>query len=155
MKKLRMVLVVLSALYVLVTIIFLLKDEWLFNQFPILNLIGYLQAWIVVGLILLTGVIVAGTLYIQQLRKQHRHLEKDYNAVKARLYDIEENRKAEVVRQKTEEEETERKLDAFNQSLKERNQPRPDADIEAKDPDDIRRDDRGGERPSSGGENIA
>ena len=147
--------VALSALYVLLTIIFLLNDESLFNSFNLLKLIDYLQAWIIVGLVLLIGVIIAGTLYIQQLKKQHRQLEKDYNAVKARLYDIEEERKSEIVRQQTEEEETERKLEAFNQSLKDRSQPRPDSDTTAKDPGDIRRDDRGGERPNSGGENIA
>ena len=155
MKKVRLVMVALSALYVLLTIIFLLNDESLFNSFNLLKLIDYLQAWIIVGLVLLIGVIIAGTLYIQQLKKHQRQLEKDYNGVKARLYDIEEERKTEVVRQKTEEEETERKLEAFNQSLKDRSQPRPDTDTSAKEPGDIRRDDRGGERPNTGGENIA
>ncbi len=121
MKKIRIVLVALSAVYVLLTIIFLLNDDSLFNNFNLLKLIDYLQAWIIVGLVLLVGVIVAGSLYIRNLKKENRQLEKDYNAVKARLYDIEEERKTEITRRQTEEEETERKLNAFNQSLKDKN----------------------------------
>lgn len=123
MKKVRTVLVVLSAIYVVLTIIFLLNDDSLFNNFNLLSLIDYLQAWIVVGLVLLTAVIVVGTLYIRSLKKRYDKLEKEHNLVKSRVYEIEEERKAEIARQKEEEEETERKLKAFNVSLKNRNSP--------------------------------
>lgn len=118
MKKVRIVLVALSALYVLLTIIFLLNDESLFNNFNLLKLIDYLQAWILVGLVLLTAVIIAGSLYIRGLKSRYNKLEKEHNSVKGRVFEIEEERKAEIARQKAEEEETERKLEAFNSSLK-------------------------------------
>lgn len=118
MKKIRTVLVALSGLYVLLTIIFLLNDESLFNNFNLLKLIDYLQAWILVGLVLLTAVIIAGSLYIRGLKGRYNKLEKEHNSVKGRVFEIEEERKAEIARQKAEEEETERKLEAFNSSLK-------------------------------------
>lgn len=118
MKKLRIVLIVLSAIYVVLTIAFMLNDESLFNRFNLLNLINYLQVWIIVGLVLLIGVIMSGTLYIRSLIARNKKLEKEFNAVKARLYDIEEERKTGIARSKAEEEETEQKLEAFNQSLK-------------------------------------
>lgn len=123
MKRFRTVLVVLSALYVLVTIIFLFNEEALFNNFNLLRLIDYLQAWIMVGLLLLVSVIVVGSLYINALQQRYKKLETEYKGVKARLFDIEEERKAEITRSKAEEAETERKLSAFNQSLKNKNKP--------------------------------
>lgn len=123
MKKFRTVLVVLSAIYVVLTIIFLFNEESLFNNFNLLRLIDYLQAWIIVGLVLLIGVIVAGSLYIKTLQRRNKKVEEEHKAVKARLFDIEEERKAEISRRQAEEEETERKLGAFNQSLKSKNKP--------------------------------
>lgn len=123
MKKFRTVLIVLSALYVLTTLIFLFNEEALFNNFNLLRLIDYLQAWIIVGLLLLIGVVVAGSLYINALQRRNKKLEAEHKEMKARVFDIEEERKAEISRQQTEEEETERKLGAFNQSLKNKNKP--------------------------------
>lgn len=118
MKKLRTILLVLSALYIVLTVIFLLNDESLLNRFNLLKLIDYLQIWIVVGLVLLAAVMVVGSLYIRSLNSRYKKLEKEYTEVKARLYDIEEERKAEIAQRRAEEEETEQKLQAFNTSLK-------------------------------------
>lgn len=117
MKKIRIALIALSALYVVLTIIFMLNDESLFNNFNLLKLIDYLQAWIVVGLILLVAVIIAGSLYIRSIQNRYKKLEKEHNTVKSRVYEIEEERNAEKIRQQSEEEETERKLEAFNASI--------------------------------------
>lgn len=133
MKKVRLILVVLSAIYVVLTILLLFNDEALFNNFNLLSLIDYLQGWMVVSLVLLTAVIVVGTLYIRSLKSRYNKLENEHNQVKGRVFEIEEERKAEMARQKEEEEETERKLEAFNMSLKDRDRrdsakpgPRPD-----------------------------
>lgn len=123
MKKFRTVLIVLSALYVLTTLIFLFNEESLFNNFNLLRLIDYLQAWILVGLLLLVGVIIVGSPYINALQRRYKKLEAERKEVKARLFDIEEERKTEINRRQAEEEETERKLGAFNQSLKNKNKP--------------------------------
>ena len=133
MKKVRTILVVLSAIYIALTIIFLLNDESLFNTFNLLTLIDYLQAWMVVGLVLLAATIIVGTLYIRSLKSRYNKLEKEHDKVKGRVFEIEEERKAELARQKAEEEETERKLEAFNSSLKgrdRRNVPSVDVDPE-------------------------
>lgn len=108
----------LSALYIVLTVIFLLNDESLLNRFNLLKLIDYLQIWIVVGLVLLAAVMIVGSLYIRSLNSRYKKLEKEYTEVKARLYDIEEERKAEIAQRRAEEEETEQKLQAFNTSLK-------------------------------------
>lgn len=123
MKRFRTVLIVLSGLYVLTTLIFIFNEEALFNNFNLLKLIDYLQAWIIVGLLLLIGVIIVGSLYINALKQRYKKLEAEHKSVKARLFDIEEERKTEITRSKVEEEETERKLGAFNQSLKNKNKP--------------------------------
>ena len=122
MKKIRTTLIVISIIYVVLTIFFLLNDETLFNTFNLIKLIDYLQLWILVGLVLLVGVIIAGSLYIGSLKRQNKKLEGDYNAIKARLYDIEEERKLEIEHRRREEEETEQKLDAFNKSLRNKDQ---------------------------------
>jgi Na+-transporting NADH:ubiquinone oxidoreductase subunit NqrC len=126
MKKLRTVLIVLSAIYIVLTIIFLLNSDSLFNSFNLLKLIDYLQAWIVVSLLLLTGVIIAGSLYIRNLNSRYKKLDTEYNKVKARVYDIEQERKAEIAQRRVEEEATEQKLGAFNKSLKEKDRPASD-----------------------------
>lgn len=133
MKKFRTVLVVISAIYIVLTIIFLLNDEALYNQFNLLKLIDYLQAWILVGLILLAGVIIVGSMYIKTLHQRYKKLEAEHKSVKARLFDIEEERKGEISRSKAEEEETERKLGAFNESLKKKEQKENPAPEEDKD----------------------
>lgn len=121
MKKVRTVLVVLSALYVVLSVIFLLNFDSIFSDFNVLKKINYLQAWIVAAIVLLTALIIAGGLYIRSLKSRYRKLEKEHNTVKGRVYEIEEERKAEIARQQAEEEDTERKLEAFNSSLKGRN----------------------------------
>ena len=128
MKKIRTTLIVISIIYVVLTIFFLLNDETLFNTFNLIKLIDYLQLWILVGLVLLVGVIIAGSLYIGSLNRQNKKLEGDYNAIKARLYDIEEERKLEIENRRREEEETEQKLDAFNRSLRNKDQSGADRD---------------------------
>lgn len=120
MKKLRTALLVLSALYIVLTVIFLLNDESLLNRFNLIKLIDYLQIWIVVGLVLLAGVMIVGSLYIRSLNSRYKKLEKEHTEVKARLYDIEEERRAEIAQRQAEEEETEQKLQAFNSSLQAR-----------------------------------
>lgn len=126
MKKLRTILVVLSAIYIVLTIILLLNSESLFNSFNLLKLIDYLQAWIVVSLVLLAGVIIAGSLYIRSLNSRYKKLEGEYNKVKARVYDIEQERKTEIERRRAEEDETEQKLEAFNRSIKDKDRPASD-----------------------------
>lgn len=126
MKKLRTVLIVLSAIYIVLTIIFLLNSESLFNRFNLLKLIDYLQAWIVVSLVLLAGVIIAGSLYIRSLNSRYKKLETEYNKVKARVYDIEQERKTEIEQRRAEEEATEQKLEAFNRSIKDKDRPASD-----------------------------
>jgi uncharacterized membrane protein len=126
MKKLRTVLIVLSAIYIVLTIIFLLNSDSLFNSFNLLKLIDYLQAWIVVSLVLLTGVIIAGSLYIRSLNSHYKKLETEYNKVKARVYDIEQERKTEIEQRRAEEEATEQKLEAFNRSIKDKDRPASD-----------------------------
>lgn len=125
MKKFRTVLVVLSAIYIVLTIIFLLNDEALYNRFNLLNLISYLQGWIIVGLVLLASIIIVGSLYINELKKRYKRLEAEHKGVKAKVFDIEEERKNEISRRQAEEEETERKLGAFNESLKKKEKPAP------------------------------
>lgn len=126
MKKVRLVLIALSALYVVLTIIFMLNDDSLFNNFNLLKLIDYLQAWIVVGLILLVAVIIIGSLYIRSIQNRYKKLEKEHNTVKSRVYEIEEERNTEKVRQQSDEEETERKLQAFNASIIDKRKDRND-----------------------------
>lgn len=126
MKKVRLVLIALSALYVVLTIIFMLNDDSLFNNFNLLKLIDYLQAWIVVGLILLVAVIIVGSLYIRSIQNRYKKLEKEHNTVKSRVYEIEEERNTEKVRQQSDEEETERKLQAFNASIIDKRKDRND-----------------------------
>lgn len=121
MKKVRTVIVVLSTIYVVLTIIFLLNFDSLFSDFNILKKINYLQGWIVASVVLLSALIIAGGLYMRSLKSRYKKLEKEHDTVKGRVYEIEEERKAEIARQKAEEEETERKLEAFNSSLKGRN----------------------------------
>lgn len=128
MKKLRTALIVLSAIYIVLTIIFLLNNESLLNRFNLLNLIDYLQAWIIAGLVLLAAVIIVGSLYIRSLNSRYTKLEKEHNTVKGRVYEIEQERKAEIERQRAEEEETEQKLEAFNRSIRDKDQDRPASD---------------------------
>ena len=126
MKKFRTALIVLSAIYIVLTIVFLLNNESMFNNFNLLKLIDYLQAWIIVGLVLLAGVIIVGSLYIRSLNSRYNKLEKEHNTVKGRVYDIEQERKAEIEQRRAEEEETEQKLEAFNRSIKDRDRPASD-----------------------------
>lgn len=128
MKKLRTALIVLSAIYIVLTIIFLLNNESLLNRFNLLNLIDYLQAWIIAGLVLLAAVIIVGSLYIRSLNSRYTKLEKEHNTVKGRVYEIEQERKAEIERQRAEEEETEQKLEAFNRSIRDKDRDRPASD---------------------------
>lgn len=128
MKKLRTALIVLSAIYIVLTIIFLLNNESLLNRFNLLNLIDYLQAWIIAGLVLLAAVIIVGSLYIRSLNSRYKKLEKEHNTVKGRVYEIEQERKAEIERQRAEEEETEQKLEAFNRSIRDKDRDGPASD---------------------------
>ena len=116
MKTVRTTLVVAGLLYTLITIILMMYEESLYNNLNLLNLLDYFKYWMVLGLILLVGLIVVGTLHIRNLQKQNRLLEQDHAATKARLYDIEQAR----IR---EDEEAGKRIQAFRQSLDKGNRP--------------------------------
>lgn len=110
MKKIRTLLVILSLLYTLITILLLVYEDALYNNLNLLDMMEYSKMWMVLGLVLLLGLIVFGSLYIRSLQNQYKLLDGEHRAVKARLYDIEASRKAE-------DEEAGRRINAFRQSL--------------------------------------
>ena len=110
MKKIFTVLAVVGLLYTLVTIILMINEEGLYNNLNLLSLLDYFKYWMVLGLLLLVGLIVVGSLYIRSLHGQHRSLDQEHAAVKARLYDIEQSKQVE-------DEEAGRRIEAFRQSL--------------------------------------
>lgn len=116
MKNVRTILVVAGALYTIVSIILLLNEEALYNNLNLLNLMDYFKFWLILGLILLVGLMVVGSLYIRTFKSQYRRLEQDHAAVKARLYDIEASKR-------TEDEEAGRRIEAFRDSLHKGNRP--------------------------------
>ena len=116
MKNIRTILVVTGALYTVVSIILLLNEEALYNNLNLLSLMDYFKFWLVLGLILLVGLMVVGSLHIRNLQSRYHRLEQDHAGVKARLYDIEEAKR-------TEDEEAGRRIEAFRDSLHKGNRP--------------------------------
>lgn len=116
MKNIRIILVVAGILYTLITILLMINEEALYNNLNLLSLLDYFKYWMVLGLILLVGLIVVGSLYIRHLQSQYRQLEHEHAAVKARLYDIEQSKQVE-------DEEAGRRIEAFRQSLNKGNHP--------------------------------
>lgn len=116
MKNVRLILLALSLVYVVVTLLLMVNEDSLYNNLNLLNLMDYFKWWMTLGLILLVGLMVVGTLYIRSLKKHNRHLEKEYTEIKARLYDIEQARLAEDA-------EAGRRIEAFRSSLDKTNRP--------------------------------
>jgi hypothetical protein len=116
MKNIRTILVVAGLLYTIVTIILMMNEEGLYNNLNLLSLLDYFKYWMVIGLVLIVGLIVAGTLYIRSLQQRLRKLEHEHAAVKAHVYDIEQARVKE-------DEEAGRRIQAFRQSIDKGNRP--------------------------------
>ena len=110
MKSARNILAVAGLVYTLLTIILMMQEEALYNNLNLLNLLTYFKYWMVVGLIILVGLIVTGSLYIRSLQKQYHQLEVEHAGVKAHVYDIENARRKE-------DEEAGRRIEAFRSSL--------------------------------------
>lgn len=111
-----MVLLGLSLLYVVVTVILMMNEDSLYNNLNLLKMMDYFKLWMTLGLILLVGLMVVGSLYIHNLQKHNRRLEKEYTEIKAKLYDIEQSRI-------NEDEEAGRRIESFRQSLDKNNRP--------------------------------
>ena len=116
MKNIRIILVVAGVLYTIFTILLMINEEALYNNLNLLSLLDYFKYWMVLGLILLVGLMVAGSLYIRYLQTQYRKLDHEHAAVKAQLYDIEQSKRVE-------DEEAGRRIEAFRQSLDKGNRP--------------------------------
>ena len=101
---------VAGLVYTLITIILMMQEEALYNNLNLLNLLTYFKYWMVLGLIILVGLIVTGSLYIRSLQKQYHQLEVEHAGVKAHIYDIENARRKE-------DEEAGRRIEAFRGSL--------------------------------------
>ncbi len=110
MKNIRTILIIAGVLYTVLTIILLMNEEALYNNMNLLRLIDYFKYWMVVGLLLLIGLMIVGTLYIRGLQKQYKQLDQEHAALKARLYDIEQSKTLE-------DEEAGRRIEAFRDSL--------------------------------------
>lgn len=110
MKNIRTVLVVAGVLYTLITIILMMNEEGLYNNLNLLSLLDYFKYWMVIGLLLIIGLIVVGTLYIRSLQQRLKHLDQEHAAVKAHIYDIEQSRLKEDA-------EAGKRIQAFRQSL--------------------------------------
>jgi hypothetical protein len=121
MKNARFILLIAGLLYTVVTIILMMQEEALYNNLNLLNLLDYFKYWMVLGLIILVGLMVTGTLYTRSLEKQNQRLQQEHAATKATLYDIEQKRLEE-------DEQAGRRIEAFRQSLDKGNKPTgPDA----------------------------
>lgn len=122
MKNIRTILVVAGLLYTVITIIMMVNEESLYNNLNLLSLLDYFKYWMILGLLLLVGLIVFGTLHIRSLQQRYAKLDQEHAAVKAHLYDIEQ-------RKMKEDEEAGRRIQAFRQSLDKGSRPdagRPD-----------------------------
>lgn len=110
MKNARFILLIAGLLYTVVTIILMMQEESLYNNLNLLNLLDYFKYWMMLGLIILVGLIVTGTLYTRSLEKQNRHLLQEHAGTKAKLYDMEQKRMEE-------DELAGRRIESFRQSL--------------------------------------
>jgi hypothetical protein len=110
MKTARTVLLALSLVYVVVTVILLMNEENLYNSMNLIKLMDYFKMWMILGVILLAGVLLADSLYIRSIKGALHRIEGENMATKARIYDIENARK-------TEDEQAGRRIEAFRQSL--------------------------------------
>lgn len=116
MKNFRIILVVAALLYVVITIVLMMSEDALYSNANWLDLLNYFEYWMVVGLVLLVGLVVADSLKIQNLKKANRKLEQEHAAIKAYLYDVEQTRKAE-------DEEAGKRIEAFRNSLSKTKRP--------------------------------
>lgn len=111
-----MILVAAGILYTIITIALMMNEDALYNNTNLTKLLDYFKYWMILGLVLLVGIMVAGSLKIRNLNKQYSKLEKEHAAVKAHLYDVEQAKKAE-------DEEAGRRIEAFRNSLDRTNRP--------------------------------
>jgi hypothetical protein len=123
MHRLRIILYVLAGLYLLLSVLGMLNEDWVMNQFSLLNLITYFKVWLSVGLILLAGIILLDSSALATYRRQTRHAQAEVERMKAHVYDLEKAHRQELARLQAEDEENERKLEAFRRSLPESNNP--------------------------------
>ncbi|EMR00978.1 hypothetical protein ADICEAN_03906 [Cesiribacter andamanensis AMV16] len=87
-----------------------MNEESLYNNLNLLNLMDYFKMWMTLGIILMSGLLLVYMLSIRSLQGSLRRLEGEHTATKARMYDMEESRKAE-------DEQAGRRIEAFRSSL--------------------------------------
>jgi hypothetical protein len=120
MKNLRTLLVVASLVYIIASILLLLNEEAVLNSMNLLKVMDYFKYWVILSVVLLAGLILVGSIYLNQLKRSVGKLDKEHTATKARIYDMEEARRRE-------EAENEQRIEAFQQSLEKHRKPSDDA----------------------------
>lgn len=126
MHKLRLTLYVLAGVYLLLSVMGMLYDNQVMNQFSLLNLITYFKVWLSLGLILLIGIMLINGSVLQKQRKEIKRLTAEESRLKAHIFDLETAHREELARLQAEEEENERKMEAFRRSLPDTDKNKPD-----------------------------
>lgn len=107
MNKTRKIFYIVTGLYIILSIIFIIARDNFFDRMGILAYTNFIQFWLIVGLIFLILMIIVSQIEIRRLQSRNKILEGEVAKIKVVLYDIEHKTG-----------ETDQSLKAFGNSIK-------------------------------------
>lgn len=93
MRKFKVVLYSIYFLFLVASLLFALFTEKMFDQFGMLKFLRFLETWAVIGMVLFALEWVIENLHIKRLKSRNIKLEKEKEALKVRLFDMEEEKR--------------------------------------------------------------